>query len=297
MKRQGHEENGSERGLEAPASDLPVGAEGMAAILGMVASRSLDHRGGLSLDSVSLESLRTQEGREALLREFVVAMMPDRVNPTLWLRWLDGTAKPFERVRVARPDPADQSLGRALDRQSKRVGKAVLGVQNARRSREAAERREREAEQALIEARALDAAMIEYAVSEHLLAAMAPMFAMGPAWTVMRALSGHVPVEEMEEELRLERNPNKRSELEAVVRRERQEETDRVMDALDYWAGDVHFEREVRDAVAGVVKGYEGRSRPDASRRSRASMREGVADGELVRDKGEIIDGLKRGGA
>lgn len=297
MKRQGHEENGSERGLEAPASDLPVGAEGMTAILAMVASRSLDHRGGLSLDSVSLESLRTQEGREALLREFVVAMMPDRVNPTLWLRWLDGTAKPFERARVARPDPADQSLGRALDRQSKRVGKAVLGVQNARRSREAAERREREAEQALIEARALDAAMIEYAVSEHLLAAMAPMFAMGPAWTLVRALSGHVPAEEMEEELRLERNPTKRAELEAVVRRERQEETDRVMDALDYWAGDAAFEREIRDAVAGVVKGYEGRSRPDASRRSRASMREGVADGELVRDKGEIIDGLKRGGA
>lgn len=297
MKRQRSEENGTDRGPEAPASDAPAGAEGMATILAMVASRSLDHRGGLSLDSASLESLRTQEGREALLREFVVAMMPDRVNPTLWLRWLDGSAKPFERARVTRPDPADQSLGRALERQSKRVGKAVLGVQNARRSREAAERREREAEQALIEARALDAAMIEYAVSEHLIAAMAPMFAMGPAWTVMRALSGHVPAEEMEEELRLERNPTKRAELEAVVRRERQEETDRVMDALDYWAGDVHFEREIRDAVVGVVKGYEGRSRPDASRRSRASMREGVADGELVRDKGEIIDGLKRGGA
>lgn len=290
------EEDESGRGPKAPVSGLPEGAEGMAMVLAMIASRSTDHRGGLNLDSDALVGLRTQKDREAFLREFVVTMMPDRVNPAMWVRWLNGSALPFDRPKLARVDTGGERTTKALERSSKRVAKAVLGVSNARRGTDASKRREAEAERELVDARAFDAAAIEYAVSEHFINIMGPMFAMGPAWTVMRAISAYIAQDLIDEEVSMVRDPKRRPEREAVIRREREESSSEMLDALDYWSGDVEFEHELREAIAGVVKAFKKRSRKDVARRSRASMKKAVPDPELARNAGQILDGLKRPG-
>lgn len=280
----------------ASKADDPQGAEDFAAILAMVAARALDHRGGLDMDSVSLDMLRTQEDREEVLREFVTAMMPDRVNPVLWARWLQGGAAPFERSRLASPAPAGVAIGRAVQRQSKSVARHVTGVRKAERQVETAQRHLEEARSKLAVAKSKDAAFIEYVVSEHLLSIMAPMFAMGPAWTVMRAVSGHVGADAMAEELALIKDPKRRSEREEAIRQKRQDGTERMLDVFDYWAGDIDFEYELREAIEGVTDRYGKRERPEGQRRTRAVMKKSVGDPELRREREEIVDGMKRQG-
>lgn len=283
-------------GASASEASIPQGEDGVAAILAMVTTRALDHRGGLVLDSASLDQLRKQETREQVLREFVIAMMPDRVNPTIWTRWLQGGASPFDRAKLAHVDPSGQSISRALERQSRKVARATTGVHNARRAVEAAQRKLEEAEREQAAARSLDAGFIEWAISEHLLSIMAPMFAMGPAWTVMRAVSGHVTAEAMAEELSLIKDPRRRAEREQAIRQERQEGTEGMLDVLDFWAGDTEFEHEIREAIEGVTTRYAKRDRPEGQRRTRAQMKKGLADPELKRERDDILGGMKRSG-
>jgi len=287
-------DDGMGNGANASEALDPQGDEGIAIILGMIAERSLDHLGGLDMDSASLDMLRTQEGRDEVLREFVTAMMPDRANPVPWARWLSGGATPFDKSKLSSPAPAGVPIGRAVERQSKSVARHVTGVQNAERGVAAAERKLEEARRELAIARSKDAAFIEYVVAQHLMSIMAPMFAMGPAWTVMRAVSAHVPASAIKEEVSLIRDPKRRAEREQAIRIERQEGTERILDALDIWAGDNEFEHELREAIEGVVDRYAKRTRPEAQRRTRAAMRKGVADPELVRDRDEVLDGMKR---
>ncbi len=289
-------DDGMGDGAKASEALDPQGDEGIAIILGMIAERSLDHLGGLDMDSASLDMLRTQEGRDEVLREFVTAMMPDRANPVPWTRWLTGGAIPFDRSKLSSPAPAGVPIGRAVERQSKSVARHVTSVQNAERGVAAAERKLEEARRDLAIARSKDAAFIEYVVAQHLMSIMAPMFAMGPAWTVMRVVSAHVPPKAMEEEVSLIRDPKRRAEREQAIRIERQEGTDRILDVLDMWAGDVEFEHELREKIEEVVERYAKRTRADGQRRTRAAMRKGVADPELVRDRDEVLDGMKRKG-
>jgi hypothetical protein len=287
-------DDGMGNGADASEALDPQGAEGIATILAMIAERSLDHRGDLDMDSASLDMLRSQEGREEFLREFVTVMMPDRVNPVIWARWLTGGATPFDRSKLTSPAPSGVAIGRAVERQSKSVARHVTGVQNAERGVAAAERRLEEARRELAIARSKDAAFIEYVVGEHLMSILAPMFAMGPAWTVMRAVSGHVPASAVAEEVSLIRDPKRRKEAEQAIRLERQEVTERILDVLDLWAGDYEFEHELREAIVGVVDRYSKRDRPQAQRRTRAAMRRTVGDPEVKRDREEVVDGMKR---
>jgi hypothetical protein len=281
-------------GALASDADAPQGEDGFAALFAMVSARVVDHLGRLDMDSVSMDMLRTQEGREKVLREFVLAMMPDRVNPALWVRWLQGQAAPFERAKLTPPAPPGVSIGRAVDRQSRSIAKARTGVQNAHRAVEAAKRRLIEAENELAIARSKDAAFIEYLVGEHLLHLMAPMFAMGPAWTIMRVVSGHVDAVVMADALSQIRDKAQRPKREEVIRRERQEGSEKILDMLDYWAGDIEFEYELRDAIEKVATRYQSRKRDDGVRRPRSSMKNSVANPELMRERDEVLAGMKR---
>jgi hypothetical protein len=246
------------------------------------------------MDSVSLDMLRTQEGREEVLREFVTAMMPDRINPVLWTRWLQGGAVPFDRSKITSPAPAGVAIGRAVERQSRSVAKHLSGVRTAERQLEAATRRLEEAKNELAVARSKDAAFIEYVVAEHLLGIIGPMFAMGPAWTVMRVVSAHVGADAMAEQLALIKDPKRRADREQAVRQERQEGTEAMLDVLDHWSGDVLFEHELREAIEGVTTRYAKRDRPQGQRRTRAAMKRSVGDPELKRERDEILAGMER---
>ena len=142
----------------------------------------------------------------------------------------------------------------------------------------------------------MDAAILEWAISEHLVAIMAPMFAMGPAWTVMRVISSYISDTAMAEETRLIRDSAKRQEAVEDLRRTREQGTERILETFDLWAGDIDFERDLREAIERVVKTYEKRQRNGARRRGKASVTRSVGDPELVRDAAGIVDGMARKG-
>lgn len=245
------------------------------------------------LDILTL--LRTPKGRQDVLRGVIGSITPESVDPELWKRWLAGGAGPIERNKLAHPDPGGQSIQRALDRQSPRVAKAKEGVRKARRAFNAAQNKVEEAERELAEARSRNAALIQYAVSGHLTEIMAPMFAMGPAWTIMRAISAFVPPDMLTSDLSLVR-PADQAAVEQRIRKEFRDGTDRIFAALDCWSGNVAFEYELRDAIEKVVGRFAYRDNPNPSCRTSTAMRSSLADPELQRHRDEILEGMKRDG-
>jgi uncharacterized protein (DUF305 family) len=239
-----------------------------------------------------LPLLRTEEDRVAYLNAVATAMTPDRIDPKLWERWLGGGPGPYDRSAPKRPTTHGQSLSRDLERQSQTVSRADYDVTKARESLKRAQERVDLAEAALVKAKADDQATLQSAVYKALRSEMEPMFAMGPAWAIMRALSGAVPSEEMADELRLERSEEKRAKLEAVVREERRAETAQIMSVLYAWVGDYAFERQLRDAILGVVKTHEKLNPPRSSQDMQSFKRAGIVPGEATADRDDVLDGF-----
>ena len=288
------EENAECRGAQPSDDGSQHVPEGMAALLEAISRRALDHDGGLNLDASSLDALRSNEKREKLLRDFVVRMMPMRVNPGIWLSWLNGSARPGDRASIPRPDTGGERLGKYIDRQSKRVQRAVSGVVAARRAVELAQAKLVEAEKQIVKERAFESAAIEYAVSEELMGILRPMFAMGPAWAIMRIVSSNIDPLELEEELKIVRL-QKRAEQEARIRKERKDQSERLFTTLDYWSGDAEFEYVMREAIASVADTFSKRTRRDGTLRSPYLQRRGV-NPDAKRDEHGVIDGMNVGG-
>lgn len=82
-----------------------------------------------------------------------------------------------------------------------------------------------------------------------------PLFAMGPAWTLMRAISGHVPDEIADEMTFMLQGKDKERGI-AQLRETKQRESQGLFDALDFWSGNADFEMEVRAAVLRVVEEF-----------------------------------------
>ena len=237
--------------------------------------------------------LRDPKSRNEVLQSLVHSMTPKNGDPELWTGWLAGGPGPFQRVKLKQPDPGSQPIQRALDRKSSSVSKAKRGVHDAKRTLEAAQRKLAEAEQKLADSCAEDAALIQYAVNNHIVEIMKPMFSMGPAWTVMRVISAYYPPILLEEQLEFFRSPEKRANKEQQLRHERREETNRMLDMLDHWSGDLDFEYELREAIEKVTGRYAKRERKGCSVRTDKAMATTLADPELGRNRDEIINGMK----
>lgn len=251
-----------------------------------------DERAEFKLHMDALSCLRTEGERVTYLKAFALAMSPDRIDPAIWIRWLSGGAGPYETPTPTRPPTHGQSLSRDLQRQSRTVSRAEQAVSKAREKLDRAQAGVDDAEAELIRARADDKASLQAAVYERLRSEMEPLFAMGPAWTIMRALSGTVSPEDMEDELRLERNPEKRSALEDVVRKERRGETEEIMQSLWSWTGDREFERELRDAIYKVVIRYKDREAPLSSYEVASFRRASAVPGDATRDRDDTLAGF-----
>ncbi|WNO53173.1 hypothetical protein [Stakelama saccharophila] len=242
----------------------------------------------------ALFDLHDAPEREEKLRELVDAIRPSDINPSIWLAWLDGGTEPFDGRRLGRPKiTSDANSGRKLGRLSKRVKDTAASVSAAQRELAKAEAKVEAAEAAHAEAKSMDAAVLEWAVSEHLLHRMSPVFAMGPAWTVMRVISAYMTPEMLDPDLKLLAGDRKQMRA-AELREKRSKETQRILDVLDLWCGDVEFEFELREAIVKVVDDYHEREREGGRRRSREAARSTVPEGEASRDADAIIDGLKR---
>lgn len=279
-------------GASAPAHDDTHDAAGITSILAMIAQRALDREGKLIGPSALMNALRSSDERHELLREFAIGIQPKGVNPSLWENWMQGGASPFERaVKLETPSPTNMGISRAADRQDRIVQRARIALTKATRAAEAAQEKVAEAEKALQIAEAKDAAFIEYLVSEHLMSIMQPIQLMGPAWTVMRSLSGFVDPDAMKKELIGVREA-KHAEMEAFVRSERMSATQEILTALDLWCGDLEFETALRDSIAGVVERFSKRERAGEAPRSLEAMATSVRTKESRQQRRQIVSGM-----
>ena len=258
-----------EGGAKRPSDRSQEGQPGLAELLRHLGELSLRGDGTATPSAESAMGFRTLAAREAMLSDLVAGMCPPGINPQFWLQWMKGGEEPYEAPNLRRPRTSDKNIGRAVDRSNRRVD---LGVERVEKARTALALAERDLEAT----RAFDAALVQWAVSDHLASVMAPMFAMGPAWVIMRVLSGYVGVAEMTEETALASSAKQTAEIEGRVRADRKASSRTALDVLDLWAGDVGFERDLRLAVMGVVERYEKREadaeRAGRRRRSRAMM-------------------------
>lgn len=122
---------------------------------------------------------------------------------------------------------------------------------------------------------------------------MEPVFALGPAWTIMRSLTSYVSDEAAD----LESKGRVGDKIEYIewFRELRAKETKAMFDALDWFSGYAPFEESIRYAVIKVCQDFESR-REEASRDGRRPRSEKAMKTEAhpraQRDADEIIAGL-----
>lgn len=249
--------NNDDESLSCAAIDQDL--QIVAHIKALVACIAKDSDGKKSDGARALEYLRKDADREKYLRDLVLQICPSEHDPELWLRWLAGGADPFSKKAVTKPPFRQQNSGRELSRTSKRIETRRRKVEQARAALQAAEADlERGIE--------YESAIVTWAIMNTITSLVSPIFAMGPAWALMRVISPHVEDEEMQEELILETHPKDRERTEKAVREERGELSRRIHETLDLWCGDMQFEIDLREAITTVVKVYEPRKNEARSR-------------------------------
>lgn len=240
------------------------------------------------------------------LHRLLLDLVPADVDPAQWHDWLDGGAALPVPPRLADPD------------QGRKAGARGAHVSAARRREEAAR------ELALLEdkvahARAVlaDAEAAEQAAASHLRQVvahrvltdisrqLAGAFSMGPAWTLMRAVSGyirddHALGEGMDEHARV----HVRSLLDTASA-----DSTEMLDLLDLHAGDTLLELRLRAAILSVLRkhhepvkqelaerNYDPRKLSSAARRvhrktaeRKAAIRSGPG---IVSDRHDVLGGF-----
>lgn len=243
-------------------------------------------------------SLRDPLKRENSLRELLKGVCPPEANAEIWASWLNGGEHPFANAKLKRLALVTQSTRRTVDMSSTRVKAAVAKVESAANVLGAsnkvvsdAEQRLEEAKVDLANAKAYDASLIQSDVSEHLVSIMAPMFAMGPAWTVMRALSAHSSPSMLESMTSFFTDESKRQSAQEKMKLDRPIETGEVLACLDLWCGDDGFEEALRGAIVSVTKRYAARDRDGMLARKKETTATSIR-AEAIADQAAILAGF-----
>lgn len=247
------------------------------------------------------DHLRTVEGRNEVLRDFALRVMPPAVDPTLWIRWLNGGEAPLSSTRnMVSPVGQGMHIRRSLERQSKvvqtaaaQVKKAKLDFDSAQRAADEAARKLADCEAKLEHVQVRDAVFIEHLVTKHLMDSVSPVFAMGPAWTLMRAASAHVDLDALAEEMVLITDPKKRDAHISKVVHEREVSSQVIMTTLDQWAGDYDFELAVHEALHALSVRYSRVQSPPAKARPIAVIKKSSPQGAALKDKEAVLAGLR----
>lgn len=266
--------------------------QGVASILKMVADRTVKPDGSLVNPAAVVSALRSDEHRDILLREFTLALTPGEVNPLIWERWLQGGEAPFSKPTLTSPRVGSMGIKRGVERVSAAVVKARSVVSAAEDSVAEASAKLDKAKQELCNAEAKEAAFMQYLVSEHLVSLIEPIFALGPAWTLMRASSAHVDMEALDEEMALIKKPEQRQAF--VERRiaERKASSAEILQSLDYWCGDADYESEVHEALLQIARRYKGVERSEGRMRGPVAFAKSVSNLSAKMDAAEVLAGL-----
>lgn len=208
----------------------------------------ISNMGELTPEAQAQIDLRSDEGRGIIIEQLVRELAPREVSPSMWREWLQGGESPFRSRGLKKPVRLPHGLGKELAR----------GPKSLKQHRERVERARAElayAEHTLAYHEALDKSLIEVTIYDHLINLLAPMFAMGPAWTVMRALSAHAS-DKLVDDMTSMFDGKAKDAMIKQFHEERAEETAKILDSLDYYSGIEEFEESLREAVKAVVEEF-----------------------------------------
>lgn len=256
---------------------------------------------------VRLAGLFERGGREEELFSILLDLVPAEVDAGAWLAWFDGG------VAISRPAKrTDPDADRKMSARGAQVA-AVRRRDEAQRQVQLAETKLSDAQSALMEAeqsvRATDQHLrqvVAHRMMYDIAGSTAGLFAMGPAWTLMRCVSGYI----RHDAKRLEElDPEAREKVEELVANGRKDSAE-MLDLLDLYAGDVLLELRLRAVILSTLrKHHEPIAReleqratsgnplsPSAKRLHRkseeraATVRAGVG---ILSDRHDVLDGLK----
>ena len=247
----------------------------------------ISKRGELTPEAQAQIALRSDEERGATLEQLVKELAPREVSPEMWREWLLGGQSPFGSRRLKKPVKLQHGAGKAIAR----------GPKSLKPHRERVEKARAElahAEEKLAYHEALDKSLMEVSVYDHLVKLLGPIFAMGPAWTIMRALSGHASDKLADDMTFLYDGKAKQLEI-RKFRAEYAEETAKMLIGLDYFSGVEEFEDGLREAIKGVVEEFESRKDSviaDGRRRRSVERIMTSVNPEALDDAGDVLGGL-----
>lgn len=219
-----------------------------------VIKKAVSPEGEVSQEARVQRELMEDETRRVLLEKLLLEVTPKDVDVGLWTKWLSGGVTPFKH-KLAKPASGHERPIQTLERSGSRAAKLEAKIAKLKAQLEDEERQ-------LKFERASVAAVLQYYVTDQLVEIMSPTVAMGPAWTILRALSGYVNDEIVAS---LPPLPIKVDPVE-YYRSRRMAESEKIMSALDHFAGHIEFEQALRSAIAQVVTEFEPR-RPEVKKR------------------------------
>jgi hypothetical protein len=253
--------------------------------------RAIGPAGELKADAATQMALHSDEERAKLLDELVLNLSPPAFDLGQLSSWLDGGSSPFPKKGLDKVGKECEWPGQTLVRSAPRVSRQSKRVE-ALKAELAAE------EQKLAYAQAHERAAIQWFVTDHLIKLISPVFAMGPAWTLMRAVSGHLP-EEVGEAATSYLEGNQKEQALGKMRSDRVMESETLHAALDFFSGAGEFEEAVRGALLKVCRDFDKRREEFATegRRSRSKKaRQTEVHPKAQNDASDVLDGLKRAG-
>ncbi|AXK43789.1 hypothetical protein [Erythrobacter aureus] len=278
-------EDVTDGGQNGPSGSVENENDAMLAAGRLLNEILIGKRGELTPEAQTLIDLRSDEGRMEILDQLVRELAPSDVSPAMWREWLSGGLSPFSSKGLKKPVRLNQGLGKTISR----------GPKSLKQHRDRVEKARAElafAEETLAYHEAVDKSLMDLSVYDHLLKVLAPIFAMGPAWTVMRALSGHAPDKYVEDMTALLDGKGKEKEAEKV-RKDYAAETADLLVGLDFFSGIAEFELRLRAAVKEVVEEFEERKDEvvtDGRRKRSQDRMMNSVNPEAVDGAEEVID-------
>ncbi len=241
-----------------------------------------------------LSAIARQGDRHDLAIAVLSDLIPDRPDEAGWNEWLEGGTSPRRRLQAAKYDDSGAASSRVIsaavgarERAHQRSDEAREALQKARAAVAEAEEDVRRAErlESIEDTHAKGAALWAYLREIHEGAAGA--FAMGPAWTLMRVVSGYLQ-NDLAWEATLSEEERKRLVEHRATRAARSKE---MLHWLDGFAGDARLEVDLFDALYDYLKDHAG-SIPNRSRRTLEEVKATVGAHASTADAAQVLRGM-----
>ena len=260
-------------------------------------------------DPLAIERVAKLYGKNALdqvIAKHLLGILPSVIDAETMLQWLDGGRPPADPIQLRDPEAGQPKSARG-------------GYEALRGKLDAAEKTAATAEARVADARAQVMALrSECEVAErHLRTSvfgrfmnavakqMAAAFALGPVWTLVRCISGHLQTDiEWENTL-----TDKEREALATHRETRKRTATEILHLLDLHCGDEALEIEMNKAVLDVLRRVHGpvakelenkqcspgelSARAKRIRRKSEDWRRSIHPNGKAADRRDVLDGLQ----